>query len=196
MNRVLAITLLGASTIEAQDREWPDPVANHVVPYQSLGITHGPVLGQIHANGVRVWIRTETPREHFSFSIGTAGLPPLGGWFDSQGRKVKIKWCGGYPDNVHYLRQRHTNYTVVQVNNIVRAGRNEGEGLQYLAYDEPQVIVRFHDGYTGDLLYAEAISTIDAKPEGEAAPKENRFGHWFKAPAEEKKEIDNSPNPR
>ena len=23
---------------------WPDPVANHVVPYQSLGISHGPVL--------------------------------------------------------------------------------------------------------------------------------------------------------
>jgi hypothetical protein len=110
--------------------------------------------------------------------LGTAGLPPLGGWFDSQGRKVKIKWCGGYPDNVHYLRQRHSIYTVIDVNNIIRAGRNDGPGYQFLAYDEPQVIVRFHDGYTGDLLYAEGISTLDAKPEGEAFPKINRFGHW------------------
>jgi len=79
---------------------------------------------------------------------------------------------------VHYLRQRHSIYTVIDVNNIIRAGRNDGPGYQFLAYDEPQVIVRFHDGYTGDLLYAEGISTLDAKPEGEPFPKINRFGHW------------------
>ena len=55
-----------------------------------------------------------------------------------------------------------------------------GPGYQYLAFDEPQVVVRFHDGYTGDLLYAEGISTLDAKPEGKAFPKVNRFGHWRK----------------
>ena len=146
------------------------------------GDVHQPFSVQITDN---VWEFLCSPINSANHPIGTAGLAPLGGWFDSQGRKVKIKWCGGYPDNVHYLRQRRTNYTVVQVNNIVRAGLNDGQGLQYLAYDEPQVIVRFHDGYTGDLLYAEAISTIDSKPEGEAAPKENRFGHWFKS--EEKK---------
>lgn len=141
------------------------------------GDVHHPFSVQITDN---VWEFLCSPINSANHPIGTAGLAPLGGWFDSQGRKVKIKWCGGYPDNVHYLRQRHTNYTVVQVNNIVRAGLNDGPGLQYLAYDEPQVIIRFHDGYTGDLLYAESISTIDSKPEAEAAPKENRFGHWFK----------------
>ncbi|MEX2579970.1 MAG: alkaline phosphatase D family protein [Verrucomicrobiales bacterium] len=141
------------------------------------GDVHHPFAVQITDN---VWEFLCSPINSANHPVGTAGLPPLGGWFDSQGRKVKVKWCGGYPDNVHYLRQRHTNYTVVQVNNIVRAGLNDGEGYQYLAYDEPQVVIRFHDGYTGDLLYAEAISTMDAKPEGEAAPKENRFGHWFK----------------
>lgn len=140
------------------------------------GDVHHPFSVQVTDN---VWEFLCSPINSANHPIGTAGLPPLGGWFDSQGTKVKVKWCGGYPDNVHYLRQRHTTYTVVQVNNIVRAGRNDGPGLQYLAYDEPQVIVRFHDGYTGDLLYAEAVSTIDAKPEGPAAPKENRFGHWF-----------------
>lgn len=141
------------------------------------GDVHHPFSVQITDN---VWEFLCSPMNSANHPIGTAGLPPLGGWFDSQGRKVKIKWAGGYPDNVHYLRQRHTTYTVVDVNNIVRAGRNDAPGYQYLAYDEPQVIVRFHDGYTGDLLYAEGISTVDAKPESEAFPKINRFGHWNK----------------
>lgn len=139
------------------------------------GDVHHPFAAQITDN---VWEFLCSPMNSANHPLGTAGLPPLGGWFDSQGRKVKIKWCGGYPDNVHYLRQRHTVYTVIDVNNIVRAGRNDGPGYQFLAYDEPQVIVRFHDGYTGELLYAEGISTVDVKPEGDAFPKVNRFGHW------------------
>lgn len=142
------------------------------------GDVHHPFAVQISDN---VWEFLCSPMNSANHPIGTAGLPPLGGWFESQGRKVKIKWAGGYPDNVHYLRQRHTTYTVIDVNNIVRAGRNDGPGYQFLAYDEPQVIVRFHDGYTGDLLYAEGISTIDAKPEGDPFPKVNRFGHWNKS---------------
>ena len=141
------------------------------------GDVHHPFSVQITDN---VWEFLCSPMNSANHPIGTAGLPPLGGWFDSQGRKVKIKWAGGYPDNVHYLRQRHTTYTVIDVNNIVKAGRNDGPGYQFIAYDEPQVVVRFHDGYTGDLLYAEGISTMDAKPEGDAFPKENRFGHWNK----------------
>ena len=141
------------------------------------GDVHHPFSVQITDN---VWEFLCSPMSSANHPIGTAGLPPLGGWFDSQGRKVKIKWAGGYPDNVHYLRQRHTTYTVIDVNNIVKAGRNDGPGYQFIAYDEPQIVVRFHDGYSGDLLYAEGISTIDAKPEGEAFPKINRFGHWNK----------------
>jgi len=141
------------------------------------GDVHHPFAAQITDN---VWEFLCSPMNSAGHPLGTAGLPPLGGWFDSQGRKVKIKWCGGNPDNVHYLRQRHSVYTVVNVNNIVRHGLNDGPGYQYLAFDEPQVVVRFHDGYTGDLLYAEGISTLDAKPEGQAFPKVNRFGHWRK----------------
>ncbi len=141
------------------------------------GDVHHPFAVQISDN---VWEFLCSPMNSANHPIGTAGLPPLGGWFDSQGRKVKIKWAGGYPDNVHYLRQRHSIYTVIDLNNVVKAGRKSEPGYQFIAYDEPQVVVRFHDGYTGDLLYAEGISTLDAKPEGEAFPKVNRFGHWNK----------------
>lgn len=141
------------------------------------GDVHHPFACQISDN---VWEFLCSPVNSANHPLGTAGLPPLGGWFDSEGRTVKIKWCGGYPDSVHYLRQRHTTYTVIDINNIVRAGTPSGQGYQYLAYDEPQVVVRFHDGYTGKLLYAEGISTLDSKSASDAKPfpKKNRFGHW------------------
>lgn len=141
------------------------------------GDVHHPVAAQITDN---VWEFLVSPVNSANHPIGTAGLPPLGGWFDSEGRTIKIKWLGGYPDNVHYLRQRHTVYSVVSVNNIVKAGRPDGPGYQFLAYDAPQVVVRFHDGYSGDLLYSEGISTLDAMPPGKPAEKKNRFGHWNK----------------
>ncbi|MBP90121.1 MAG: hypothetical protein CMJ64_26010 [Planctomycetaceae bacterium] len=141
------------------------------------GDVHHPVAAQITDN---VWEFLVSPVNSANHPIGTAGLPPLGGWFDSEGRTIKIKWLGGYPDNVHYLRQRHTVYSVISVNNIVKAGRKEGPGYQFLAYDAPQVVVSFHDGYTGELLYSEGISTIDAKPPGKPGEKKNRFGHWNK----------------
>lgn len=141
------------------------------------GDVHHPVAAQITDN---VWEFLVSPVNSANHPIGTAGLPPLGGWFDSEGRTIKIKWLGGYPDNVHYLRQRHTVYSVINVNNIVKAGRKEGPGYQFLAYDAPQVVVSFHDGYTGELLYSEGISTLDAMPPQPAADKKNRFGHWNK----------------
>lgn len=141
------------------------------------GDVHQPVAAQITDN---VWEFLVSPVNSANHPIGTAGLPPLGGWFDSEGRTIKIKWLGGYPDNVHYLRQRHTVYSVINVNNVVKAGRKEGAGYQFLAYDAPQVVVSFHDGYTGDLLYSEGISTLDARPPEAAAAKKNRFGHWNK----------------
>jgi alkaline phosphatase D len=141
------------------------------------GDVHHPVAAQITDN---VWEFLVSPVNSANHPIGTAGLPPLGGWFDSEGHTIKVKWLGGYPDNVHYLRQRHTVYAVVKLNNIVKAGRKAGPGYQFLAYDAPQVIVSFHDGYSGELLYSEGISTLDAKPPGKAAGKKNRFGHWNK----------------
>lgn len=141
------------------------------------GDVHHPVAAQITDN---IWEFLISPVNSANHPTGTAGLPPLGGWFDSEGRTIKIKWLGGYPDNVHYLRQRHTVYGVVNINNIVQAGRKSGQGYQFLAYDEPTVVVRFHDGYTGELLYSEGISTMDAKPASPPVAKKNRFGHWNK----------------
>ncbi len=136
------------------------------------GDVHNSFAVQITDN---VWEFMCGPMNSSGHPIGTAGLPPLGGWFDSEGRTVKIKWTPGFPDNVHYSRNRNTYYAVVQVNNILLNAKPEGGGYQFISYDEPQVVVRFHDGYTGRLAYAEGISTADAKADQTPAAKKSRW---------------------
>lgn len=122
------------------------------------GDVHNSFAVQVTDN---VWEFMCGPMNSAAHPIGTAGKPKFGGWYDSAGRKVKIKWVAGFPDNVHYTRLHSTYYTVVQVNNVFKSGKPEGPGYQWVAYDSPQVVVRFHDGYTGKLVYAEGISLVD-----------------------------------
>lgn len=96
--------------------------------------------------------------------LGTLGNPPTGGKWKSMGRDVEVRWVTGFPNNLPYQKIRNTYYGVVQVNNILKVASPSG-GYQYVAYDEPQVVIRWHDGYTGDLAYAESITTLDAKEE-------------------------------
>ena len=94
--------------------------------------------------------------------LGTLGNPPTGGVWQSMGRDVEIRWVTGFPNNLPYQKIRNTYYGIVQVNNILKVAA-PGGGYQFSAYNEPQVIVRWHDGYTGKLAYAETITTRDAK---------------------------------
>lgn len=136
------------------------------------GDVHNSFAMQITNN---VWEFMCGPMNSAGHPIGTAGLPPFGGWFDSEGRIVKVKWVAGFPDNVHYSRIRNTFYAVVKVNNIMKAAKPKGVGYQFVSYDEPQVVVQFYDGYTGKLMYAEGISTADAKLKPKVAPKVSRW---------------------
>ncbi len=56
---ILTSSFLILQLSPAQVPSWPDPVANHVVPYQSLGITHGPILGGVTESSVKIWIRSQ-----------------------------------------------------------------------------------------------------------------------------------------
>jgi phosphodiesterase/alkaline phosphatase D-like protein len=111
-----------------------------------------------------IWEFMVGPMGSTAHPIGTAGRMPFGGNWKSQGRPVQIKWVAGFPDNVKYDRLRSTYYSVVSVNNVMKTAKPEGSGYQFVAYDEPQVIVSFYDGYTGKLVYAEAVSQLDLSP--------------------------------
>lgn len=130
-----------------------------------------PVLiftGDVHASAsVRitdnVWEMMCGPLGSTGHPIATLGNPPRGGRWRSQGRPVEIRWLSGFPNNMPYQRIRNTYYGIVQVNNVLATGSPQGSGHQWVAYDEPQVIVRWHDGYTGRLVYAETVTTADAR---------------------------------
>lgn len=92
-----------------------------------------------------------------------SGNAPYGGWYDSGGRLVKVKWAGGFPDEVMYWRMRADFYGIIQVNNLFKSSGQENGEILWVAYEEPQVVVRVHDAYTGRLVYAEGISTLDAQ---------------------------------
>jgi len=124
------------------------------------GDLHNAFAVQISDN---IWEFLLGPINSANHPIGTAGNPPYGGWFDSEGRKVKIKWVAGFPNEVNYTRLRSKYYGVIQVNNVLKSGRQDGPGLHWVAYDQPQVVVQVYDGYTGELVYAEGISMVDAR---------------------------------
>lgn len=126
------------------------------------GDVHNSAAIQVTDN---VWEILCAPLNSTGHPRATAGNPPRGGLFDSAGRTVKVKWIAGFPNNVPYSRIRNTVYGIIQVNNIAKAGTPEGSGYQWTAFDSPQVVVRFHDGYTGRLLYAEGISLVDLETE-------------------------------
>jgi hypothetical protein len=138
-----------------------------------------PVLvltGDVHASACvritdNVWEMMCSPMGSTNHPIGTCGggdMPWCGRW-QSQGRPVQVKWIGTFPDNVHYSRLRQPYFAVVQVNNVTRSPQPQGTGYQWVAFDAQQVVVRWHDGYTGKLVYAEGISTSDVEDDEEGS---------------------------
>lgn len=129
-----------------------------------------PVLiftGDVHASAsVRitdnVWEMMCGPLGSTGHPLGTLGNPPRGGYWSSKDQPVEIRWLSGFPNNMPYERIRNTYYGIVQVNNVLPAGRPDGTGYQFVAFDQPQVVVRWHDGYSGRMVYAESITTLDA----------------------------------
>lgn len=127
-----------------------------------------PVLiftGDVHASAsVRItdniWEMMCGPLGSTGHPLGTLGNPPMGGRWSSMGRDVLVRWVSGFPNNLPYHKIRNTYYGVVQVNNVLKVASPRG-GSQFHAYDRPQVIIRWHDGYTGRLAYAESITTGD-----------------------------------
>src|SRR6056297_488686 len=134
-----------------------------------------PVLiftGDVHAAAsVRitdnVWEMMCGPLGSTGHPLGTLGNPPRGGRWTSKDQPVEIRWVSGFPNNLPYQRIRNTYYGIVQVNNVLPVGRPDRPGYQYAAFDQPQVVVRWHDGYTGRMVYAESITTLDPRPASE-----------------------------
>ncbi|MCI0722496.1 MAG: alkaline phosphatase, partial [Acidobacteria bacterium] len=71
-------------------------------------------------------------------------------------RKVDIRWSSYILDDTPPELRRRPLYCVVQVNNVFNNPIRKGED-RWVTFPFSQVIFQYHDGLTGELLYAEPI---------------------------------------
>ncbi len=86
------------------------------------------------------------------------GNRPASGDFEYNGRKVNIRWSTFWLNDIPRKNLRYPYYCVVQINNVFNNPRHPGE-QRWIAYPKPQVIFQYYNGLTGELEYAEAITT-------------------------------------
>ena len=138
---------------------------------QSLGKPVFFLTGDLHKSfvakiGPGVYDVGTGPHTSGNHRLGDAGGAPPSGWYDSGDRLVNILWSSNqYRNDSGTGAQRGKGwpiYTVVKVNNAYNIPQINGKD-RWIAYPEPQVIFEFHDGYTGDLVYAHSVSTSEAK---------------------------------
>ncbi len=136
------------------------------------GDVHASVSAQITDN---IWEFMVSPFSSNGHPIGTLGNMPYTGWYNAEGRWVRIKWVGSGPNTVHYSRLHRTFFATVRVNNVFPSPRPDGEGpgYQFIPYPHPQVIVTWYDGHTGRLVYSETVSSLDLEspPKRPASPR-------------------------
>lgn len=61
---LIAAAWLAPTGAQILENEWPDPMANDLLPYNQVRgpfLTHGPILGRPTATSMRVWVRTSEP---------------------------------------------------------------------------------------------------------------------------------------
>ncbi len=89
------------------------------------------------------------------------GERPVTGRFQHGPRPCDIRWSSYVMPDIPREHRHFPFYCVVQVNNVFDNPVDPGSGEhRWIAYPHPQVIVRYHDGYTGELRYAEPIHAI------------------------------------
>lgn len=152
-----------SATGGAKDESWTAHAAERDGLLEVFAGLGRPVLlltGDIHNSmAIRiaptVWEFLSGPHMSTNHFISDMGGAPLTGRFASRGRPVDIRWGTGFLRDAP--KGKNPKYGVVQVNNAFNSPAADGTP-RWVAYDVPQVIFQFHDGVTGDLLYAEAIT--------------------------------------
>jgi hypothetical protein len=104
----------------------------------------------------RVWEFASGPHNSINHPAGSEAGRPANGTFDSRGRKVDIRWSSYILDDTPRDLRGRPVYCVVQVNNVFNNPAEAGQE-RWVAFPHPQAVFQYHDGLTGELLYAESI---------------------------------------
>lgn len=140
---------------------------------QALGKPVFFLTGDLHKSFVArvapgVYDIASGPHTSSNHRIGDAGGSPPSGWYQSGDRLVNILWSSNqYRNDSGGTSGRPRGkgwpiYTVIRVNNAFNIPDTANKD-RWIAHPEPQVIFEFHDGYTGDLVFAHSVSTSEAK---------------------------------
>ena len=73
-------------------------------------------------------------------------------------RECDIRWSSYILPDLPRLERLYPHFCMVQVNNVFNMPKKLG-GKRLVAFPHPQVVFQYYDGRSGDLLYAESIST-------------------------------------
>jgi hypothetical protein len=153
-----------AGAAPTHDEAWTGFVSEReelIAFWESLGKNVFVLTGDVHNSYSvritdRIWELASGPHNSRNHRAEAVGFAPPNGPFDSAGRRCEIRWSSYFLPDVPAQLVRQPIYTVVQVNNVFD-NRVEAKVARWVAYPHPQVVVQYHDGFTGDLLYAESI---------------------------------------
>ncbi len=82
---------------------------------------------------------------------------PATGLFQSGPRRCDIRWSSYILPDLERLQRCYPYYCVVQVNNVFNMPQQLGD-TRWVAYPQPQVILQYFEGRTGNLAYSETLT--------------------------------------
>ncbi len=89
--------------------------------------------------------------------LDESGRPATGKWQFGP-REIDIRWSSYILPDVPRSQRLYPYFCIVQVNNVFNMPTELG-GTRWVAYPHPQVVFQYYNGRTGELEYAEAVST-------------------------------------
>ncbi|MFN0104022.1 MAG: alkaline phosphatase D family protein [Bryobacteraceae bacterium] len=103
-----------------------------------------------------VWEFAAGPHNSQNHPLVSEGSRPINGKFDSRGRECDIRWSSFILNDVPGKLRHFPIYAVAQINNVYRNPDAQGKE-RWVAYPRPHLVIQYYDGFSGDLLYAEAV---------------------------------------
>ncbi len=106
----------------------------------------------------QIWEFCSGPHNSVNHRLSDEGNRPNSGLWQFDSREMDIRWSTFILDDIPRPERMHPHYAVVQINNVFNNPLKLGEE-RWVAYEHPQVIFQFFDARTGELRYAESVST-------------------------------------
>ncbi|MBM3787033.1 MAG: alkaline phosphatase [Acidobacteria bacterium] len=150
--------------IKGKDDAWTAFVAEREELIEFWDSLNRPVIvmtGDLHNSWAvkvtdTVWEFAAGPHNSQNHPLVSEGSRPINGRFDSRGRQCDIRWSSFIMNDVPGKLRHFPIYAIAQINNVYPNPDAQGR-QRWVAYPRPHVVIQYYDGFTGDLLYAEAV---------------------------------------